>query len=344
MSAVRRRWLSILVMMSALALAPRAGAAPADADLVHLEYAGAAPCNDAVAFTARVDRQTPGIPWTRALEEAQRSYRVTIARGPADRGGYDGVLRGTTTEGAPLLREARGSSCQEVEIALAFVLAVELAPPPVTSGRLPSTNVPPGVTAQRTPSVERRAPSPVPRPPAKRWLSATVDLGGRSGLGTTLAPLVEVGALAQIAADEHHAWGQAHLKTTVGFAAGAPITRNRASITLSLWTMRVEGCFPRAALRRAVLVFPCASLEGGVLLARGDSAEGGRARPGTWLAPGVGGQVVWEVSRSVYLGAELGAFAPLVRDSFYFTRRDRAAFDVPALGVRLSFGATLLFL
>ncbi len=347
---MRGRCLSIAIFASLLlAPAPRALASPPTGERVQLDYASTGGCDDAASFAARVDRLTPGIAWTDSAAEALRIYGVRIAQGAGPEGGYDGVLGGATPEGAPLVREVHGASCQEVETALAFILAVELAPQRSAAAR---ADVPAPLTRNGDETPERgasRAGVPHPSSPVQRsrvearWLSPAVDLGGRTGLGTTLAPLVEVGAVAQIASDDHRGWGRGHLRTSVAFAAGAPVTRNGASITLSLWTLRFEGCFPRAALRRGLLVFPCASLESGVLLARGEGADGGRARPGAWLAPGASGRVSWEVSRVLHLGSELGAFFPLVRDSFYYGRRDRAAVDVSSWGARLTFGATLLF-
>lgn len=345
----RQGWLAFGAF--GVALLAATGHARADPTArVAIRYRAPAACSSAPEFLARVDAKSPGIAWSATAGEDTATYDVAIDVVQPPGKGYHGAVGSKGEE--ELSREVSGASCREVEDALAFILAVELDPerarennsPPPSASSAPAT-LPDRPPAPPPPAPRRHAAATPPPTSSTRWLGVGVDVGGRTGLGPTLAPQLEVAALAGVGRQERlgQPWTRGYLRASIGLAWGPPDLRNGASIALTLATLRVEGCFPRAEIHRTLQLYPCASFEGGVAVVRGESNEGGRSRVRPWLAPAAGGRLQWQIGPGLSFGAELAVFAPLIRDSFLFTRRERAAFDVPPWGIRLSFGTTLLF-
>lgn len=97
----------------------------------------------------------------------------------------------------------------------------------------------------------------------------------------------------------------------------------------------------------AVSVRPCASFEAGRLQAKGaGTADNKKTVRLPWTAAGLSGLADLELGGRLWMGTELGAELPLLRDTFYFAPDpgQAGAGRIQPIGVSASFhlGVTIL--
>jgi hypothetical protein len=308
----------------AFGLAPQQSAhAEPRAAQAALEYRAGHGCPDEAVFRSRIEVRTPG-----ALDpRASRSLSVTLEGGEPSRGRL--LL---TTEGAPVMRDVTGASCDEVASALALIAAVllERGAGPDEPGAPPASPPPaeePPVASGPPPVPPPPAPSSVPPPPAGpaeadaagppprvRWaLGAQALLGG--GAGPALAGGVRVSGEASIDV----AAGPA-LRLSVAWYPGTDLGTELGPVRFSLIAGRLEVC-PVRLSAGSFSLSPCLTLDAGRISASPSDplpgAEPGEAR--LWLAPGALARLAWFFGPVVGVEVEGGVTVPLDRYRFYFS-------------------------
>jgi hypothetical protein len=254
-------------------------------------------------------------------------------------------LRGPGLE--PLVRAARGKTCDEVADALALILAMALDP--TVTPNAPAAGAPTAPPSVQTPAAEpARAPvasaAPVPTlPPPRsprqaRPRAFAVDIGAGPAVAAGMAPAPSVGGVLFL---EASAKGPGLWAPAVVVAAEldhSPTTHpNGAYGSFTRVFARLEGCPLRFPQWPTLGLRPCGAFEYGMLEGKGEIVRRGR-----WVAPAVGLRAEWRPYPTVLLALDGLVSWPLVRDRFFFAPRT-TVLKVPARagGATLAVAATL---
>jgi hypothetical protein len=232
------------------------------------------------------------------------------------------VLR--EADGSRAVRKVDGADCAEVTSALALVAALALDPhastrPIVLPASLPVPHVSAQAMAPASTAPTRDAVKNT-REPA-RSVDWHVSAGAEIALSQGAAPSVlPIGEVFVGASRRESAWSW---DTRVALAYAAPTSADvplgRAQFGLVFaradecpWTARWAGQFA---------VSPCVSFEAGRLHAEGIAGPvivaPNQATVG-WMAPGLGTRLDWNLGDVWFAEAGIGAFFPLIRESFVF--------------------------
>jgi hypothetical protein len=234
---------------------------------------------------------------------------------------------------APLSRTVRGANCSSVASSLALVAGIALAqvagPPLQTEDE---TEAEPAIESEPAVLAEARAQLP---PPAQQHLG----LAGRalSGIGGG-AP----GAALVFESAWQRGRGSLGGVATASVLVPSRIERAQGSADFRAFLLRFDACWSRRLGSSALVLAPCAGLEGGAIHARGDITLGATAvRP--WIAPGLSLRGAWHLPddfRFVIVGS---AFAPLVRDRFVFDQPRVTLFRTPPWCASVEMGLSWRF-
>lgn len=259
---------------------------PALAENVHLVYVAPPGCPDREAFIGDVASRTDKAHWV-PRSDATRVIAVTItAAEGAARGEL--VITDPAQPSERASREVPGTSCDEVAGALSLIAALAidpaatLLPVPAPPRPEPPPPPPPAVPA---PEPEPPPPVPVPLPPPLpearwRWLVG-LGLHAASGFGDELAVVVPTYVETSLETD---GW------LAPSFRVGVTVMPNRVIVhpagrgALSRFAARLGGCPIRGELMPWLILRPCASLEVGALLARGENVRAPQSSVNPWLA------------------------------------------------------------
>jgi hypothetical protein len=259
---------------------------------IHLEYSAEPGCIDADSFWWEVQQRAAHV--ERTTERSRRNLRVAIAAGASGRTEGEIVL----VEDDKSSRQAiSGESCEEVARALALIaaLAIETSAPPPKS--VPAREEP---AAAEAPVIAASAPPSEPAPRLR--LSAGASAGVRGG--ALPSPAIEP-------------WLFAELESAIRIRAGfGYASQSAARASFSLAVGRIEAC-PLALSFGPIAAEPCAWVEAGGLSASGLAATDARSGTNLWLAPGLTLRVRFEAG-ILYVAAEAGSGAPLIRERYYF--------------------------
>jgi hypothetical protein len=111
------------------------------------------------------------------------------------------------------------------------------------------------------------------------------------------------------------------------------------SATLTFTEASLEACPVRANIAASVAVRPCAGASGGVLQAQGKGVDGAQLHTVPWATVFAHGRLAWRPLRLLAVEADVGALAPLRRDSFVFDPNVPVYRAPPlAIAARLGFG------
>ncbi len=274
---------------------------PALAEDLHLRYRVPAGCPSRESFTEQVARRTNKASWT-APNDRIRTFEVSVALGKDGVRGRLVILDPDST--TPALREVPGKSCDEVVGALALITALAIDPA-ATLAPLPQPQTPPEPRPKPKPR-PRPEPKPKPRPEPKpkppptpepppatappsarwRWLLG-VGAQATSGLGDKLAAVFPgYLGLAHTSSD----WLAPSFRLGVSILPDRLLTHPLAQGQLSRITAKLSACPVKAEIAGLVLR-PCASLEAGALIARGEGVDKPQTSANPWLAAGVGGRL-----------------------------------------------------
>lgn len=305
-----------------------AHAQPADAP-ARLDYRPGLGCPDEATFRARIEARTP----VTFDSSSSRSLSVTLDGGNPSRGRLQ-----LTTEGAPVLREVSGETCDEVASALALIAAVLLergadpgepaaVPAPAPPAESPAAPV---AAPEPAPAVVPPAPPPPVRaeagsssaPVRVAWqLGAQGLLGG--GVGPSVAGGVRVFGEASIAVATHPA-----LRLSAAWYPGTELGTSLGPVRFSLLAARLEACPVRLAVATLSLS-PCATFDAGSLSAEDSVSPDGQSGH-LWMAPGALARVAFFFGPVVGVELEGGITFPLDRYRFFFDPQP-TVYQVPSV-------------
>jgi hypothetical protein len=330
------KWATGASIALALGVASQSAHAQAATAQAALDYRPGPGCPDEAAFRGRIDARAP----VTFDPGSSRSLSVTLDEGNPSRGRLQ-----LTTDGAPVVREVSGGSCDEVASALALIAAVlleqganpdepavPLPPPPAGSPEAPVAAPPPASAPA--------SPAPPPVPPAEAGASgspvrigwavgAQALLGG--GIGPSVAGGVRVFGEASIDVAAHPA-----LRLSASWYPGTELESSLGAIRFSLLAGRLEACPVRLALG-AFTLSPCGALDVGSIAAEASAPE---AR--LWLAPGVIGRLAWFPGRIVGVEVQGGITFPLDHYRFFFSP-EPVVYEVPAVAGEGGLGLVVRF-
>jgi hypothetical protein len=252
--------------------------------------------------TARADYVAPaGCP----AEDAWRQDAMTPdGREPSGmdvriaREGDEYIGRLTTSDGAP--REVRAPDCQSVAHALATIASLS-APAPISGPAAPAVSL--------APVPPPTAPNPTPRLDAAHSHPWTLVAGVSVSAGTPLLG-ASVSLAGSVFLEAHHDTGWPVLGR-IGFEQGLADSNELSRATRSVGSL--ELC-PWAWRLRTLRARPCGRFDAGFVRAAGTQVTNARGATLPWLETGTLLRADAPLGPFV-VGAEVGAFAPLLRHS-----------------------------
>lgn len=316
------RW-AIVSPASVLALS-LSSAALAQTGSVHIDYAAPPVCPSERAFRERLDARIREAP----AEPTGRSLRALTVRVAARDGGFAGELRVRDADDEESVRRVNAPTCDELLDALAFLSALSMG----IVTREP---------AIRTPTPAAAPASPDPPPPSEGERLAPVEpsrrgfsIGAGAATSSHVGPVVGFGEEAFVEVSyQRESFFALVLRLSGSRIAGASIdAAGGGSASLTLTSVRVEGCPLRVRPVRTLALLPCLGARVGSL--HGDASAIERAHSDTelWVAAELLGRVQWAPLVSwLALEAEVGASAPFSRYEFAFAP-SRTLSKTPVLG------------
>jgi hypothetical protein len=310
------------------------GASAVDVDLIYQAPAGC-PSQEVVIkqLAARGLRVIDG-------GAERRRLTISVAPGPADAPRFSGKLiveGAASAEQGPSSQAVSGRDCQAVTLSLSLVAALALTP--VSDG-----------AAERTPAGAITVSSGEAKTDSGRPAWFVGALGrGMTGLGDR--PALGFGAFVErVWGEKPDAIAGTSLILSLETAAPPTITLPQGSADLRVYLGRLEGCwFGGLIAARAVVLSPCAGMEGGFLHGSGSVGQGqgsinqAQAATRPWLAPVVSARAAVRLTRGVWFSFGAAAFAPLVRDTFVFNDPRATIHRSPAVGGLLELGLAAAF-
>jgi hypothetical protein len=298
-------------------------------------------CITAGEFVEKVRSRASNVREARAGEPARR-VRVTV--GGAER--VVGRLVTAGEDGALVVREVEGATCQEVIDALALVLAVTLDP---LTDATPTVASPPPADPPRPALVvvpEARRPPSRPRPVPPRRRAAEVrwhQLVGAEGTvsaGLVATPLAGLGARYALSREER---GGSSLLLTVGafatFAADAPANHpTGGAVRYRLQGLDASLCPLGARVHARVRLYPCGAVTVGRLQAEGIDLPGRRADAAVFAAAALEGRATLQVVGALELMGAAALSLPLGKYSAVVVGADNSAGEVQPVGIVLAMG------
>jgi hypothetical protein len=303
-----------------LAALCRATTASADAEPepIRLHYTAPAGCPTREAFVGRLKTRTTK--FREALEgEVARVFTVELAStGDAAKG----RLTVGATDGSSATREVRAATCEQVEAALALVVAVAIDPqalldpaPPNEPEPRPPTPAAPAPPPASPASAEITRPPEGSRPVADRrpyHLAMGLRWDEMSGITPLLRPVLR----------PFVEWGMGGRTVAPSFRLSFAWTRNAHvaagtnAADVSWYAARVEGC-PLRIGSEALSLAPCVTFDAGALRVAGENpAVPARTRP--WLSAGLDARATARLWRWLFAELEAGAAAPWIKDRWVF--------------------------
>jgi hypothetical protein len=336
------KWARAASVALALGVAPQSAHAQATIAQAALDYRPGPGCPNEAAFRGRIDARAP----VTFDPGSSRSLSVTLDEGNPSRGRLQ-----LTTEGAPVVREVSGASCDEVASALALIAAVLLERGTVVAGPPGASTTPAPASAAPPAPASATPPAPAPPPPPDRasppvapppepghsrssvrvaWaVGAQGLLGG--GIGPSVAGGVRVFGEASIDVAAHPA-----LRLSASWYPGTELESSLGAIRFSLLAGRLEACPVRLAAG-AFTLSPCGALDVGSIAAEAAAPE---AR--LWLAPGAIGRIAWFPGRIVGVELQGGITFPLDQYRFFFSP-EPVVYEVPAVAGEGGLGLVVRF-
>jgi hypothetical protein len=313
---------------------------------VAMDYQGTPGCPDGAWFIGRVRARTNRV----AFEPGTRSLALLIR---VDADALEGRLDLRAPGPDPLVRTARGKTCDEVADALALILAMALdptvtpsSPAPAAPAAPPSVQTPPA-EPPRVPVASAPPPVPAPLPPLPsthqaRPKALVVDIGAGPAVAGGMAPTPSFGGFLflEVSTKATGPWAPAVI--VVAEVDHAPTTHTHENGAYGSFTRglaRLEACPLRFPPWPTLGVRACGAFEYGMLAGKGEIVRTGR-----WVAPALGLRAEWRPYPAVLLVLDGLVARPLVRDRFFFAPPDITVYQVPAwaVGATLGMAATLL--
>jgi len=320
---LRVRIVPILALTAAnLIGTPSAAAAPPDASF-SLDYVAPAECPQRQALLDQVARRSERARLS-APGEASVAFVVELVSSPSS---IHARLEVRRPEGMSI-RELESDVCEDVIGALGLVIAVTIDPSASTA--------PLARALAATPPKATTSPAPRPLPPAAadlpdqaarskrpsraRQPRAALEAGGGAlfvvDVGPAPNPLLGAAGFVQLRSLASPGFS---IRFEVGYQEAAFAPNVDETLAVALLRTRIETCFPGLAPTDWLVLWPCADVNFGALMAsrrQGIALDILVSETGPWLALGLGGRV--EVLAHEYLSIEVraGLTGNLTRPSF----------------------------
>jgi hypothetical protein len=288
-----------------------------------IQYAVAAQCPDVSVFRVRLEARVAGAS-KEAVAKSLRALTIRIDESPE---GYTGRLVIRDTDGATSARELSAPTCDEVVDAFAVLSAL-------TMGIVGSGPLAPARIVAKPPPAASAPPQPPPPPAAirnvDRWRLlvggdvAFVTLAGPT-LGFGPEPFVELGR------DARGLWSPAFRLSGTRIAGEHPSTSG-ASASLTLTTLRLDGCPVRLTFVRGLWAAPCLGLRAGMIEGSGLVGAQSNEEKNLWLSLELLARIQWAPLDWLVLEVQGGGSAPFFRYSFSFSTPSDAFYETPILG------------
>jgi hypothetical protein len=299
-----------------------AGHTAAEPQPYRVDYTAPGGCSSRDAFIGELMARTPLVRGAGDGESAA-TYAVTVGRHGS---GMIGELVLRERDGRETRRALRGSSCDEVVRALAFIAAILVDPDAVS--RVPGE-----------PALARAALVVPPPPSTERAPSSHGETRFRFGAAagasveTTVSPETAFGPYAELFAER-----ETHGARGLSFGAAfhrvqAPSVRTRAGRADFTWTAGRGWFCPLSLPSRGIFSFmPCAEVEAGALQAKGSDTIDRKTVVRPWVAFGPLARLELRPTRFLSITLDgMAVFTPISHPTFYFSP-DIEVFSVPVVG------------
>jgi hypothetical protein len=327
-SSVRLRFVAVVLLLCARAEA-------AEDATPDIQYLVPATCPDVRAFRERLEARVAGAS-KEAVSRSLRAITIRIDESPA---GYSGSLVIRDTDGATSTRQLSAPTCDEVVDAFAVLSALTMgivASGPLAPPRAPSKPPPPAVPAPPL------GPPPAPGPPDGRWrFSVGADLTVVTFVGPTLGvgpePFVDLSR-------EGRSLLSPAFRLSGARIGGEGASAGGGSASLTLTTLRLDGCPLRLPVARNLWGTPCLGVRAGII--QGDGTIGGQSQDETelWLSLDLVARVSWTPWKWLLVEVQGGGSAPLFRYDFYFAPKTQdGLYETPVLGAFFGAGVGVRF-
>jgi hypothetical protein len=304
--------------------------------LIDLEYHGSRTCPDDASFMDRVRARTERVEF--AVGQAPSTTKLVVTLN-ADV--LEGAIDLRRSNAGPLIRSARGATCEEVADALAAIVA-EAMDPALPPRPAPASATQGGAGAGASPG-EGPAVAPASgSSPSERGRSRAgegdtdsepatwqLTLGAGPVLAGGMAPNPSFGVLALLRAvvATKELLGPS-LVVSVEYAMSPTARVDVGDATFTRALIRVEASPWGLRPHTTIAVMPCVAFEAGSLwVASENSAGTSERRSAPWQSAGLGARLDWQASRRTIVSLGGLAMHPLRRHTFQFGEPS-ASFEV----------------
>jgi hypothetical protein len=282
-----------LLAVSGLALSLASSARASDEVSLRIAWDAPEDCPGARALDARLRETLGGDPAELGrlglvqarVEREPSGYRLTLAV-------HDG---GRVSE-----RVFDAAACADLVEAAAVAITLAL--------QAPLASTPEPASEPRAPEPRDQAPPAEPERAhgALRW---SLGAGAVLDVGSLPSPAPGLGVQGRASLG---AWSLAPYGVLL--ASQREAVRAGGQVELGLWLAGLRGCY--TVLAGTLGFAACAAFEAGRFHAQGVALSPGRSVNDPWLAPAVGLDAGWELSRALRLSVGLDAVAPLLRKQY----------------------------
>ena len=332
------RGLNVGACLAILAIPSLAGAQQEGPEPLAVSYEAPDGCPTSDAFFREITARTTRARVAQPSDRARVMHVVVAKRGEE----HVGRLWIEDANASSTARSVSGKTCGEVVGALALVGALAVDPRASTAPVAATAAVaaPEGAdAASRSVSAERTADPPAATTEAAAMKQERERERPATSPPSTSPPSsprgrVEVGAQAELAViagavPSGRLFGDLSIGPREGlfapsirlaFARSLDVDRSAAigAATLRWTAAAVDVCPVRVVLARPLAFRPCAGGSAGVLEASGTGFAGAVSRSRPWVTLSALGRLVWEPLPWLDVDLEVGAIAPLFRESFFF--------------------------
>ena len=315
---------------------------------VRIEYTAVAGCPDERAVTQEILGRTRRARSARAGEGA-RLFRISAHSGA---GRVVGRLEIVGLDGTSTQREVTGKTCPEVLEALTLVARIAIDPVQALSPQTEAAEES-RETSLREPVAEQKQTVRPPKPENTRNESAADTVAGgdethgswsfRLGMGaqvfvtTLVSPSLTpgVGVFADLVGQQPTWLG---LRAGLRLATSGEIETAAGTAQFTFMGVRSSACMPRLELAERWWICPIATVEAGVLNARGTETSGGRSATRPWLGLGAGLRLEWHLTSQLFAELEGEGALPVIRDRFVFDQPETTVHEPSFLGANAAIG------
>jgi hypothetical protein len=341
----------VTAFVAACALARGAGAQDS-AEPIGLAYQAPLGCPEADAFFREITARTTRVSLAKQGEAARTLHVVVARRGIV----FAGRLWFEETAAQSSAREVTDTTCGEVVGALGLVAALAVDPrastAPVSApvAAPPSTVVAPAPTGTAQAGSTREPPKTgsvrarlgIELQPPARAAPLRFAAGAQIELVTVAGAVFAGRMFVDLEAGDPGAVWSPSFRLALGRSLDIEKRASVGGATLRFTQASLEVCPLTVAIASSFAMRPCAGVSAGVLEAQGKDVFAARAQTRPWVTTSAHARLEWEPLRRLALDVDLGALAPLYRDSFFFNP-NVPIYQAPPFGFVGRMGVCVLF-